>query len=87
MIEVGYRRAYPVLVFCGIAAALVAAIVVGATLLADASGQVIGVAEAIAGGAIFATVLVAVVPHAFAEVSRWAAVAAIAGFVAAYLLA
>ena len=83
----GRSRGYPVAVFAGIALALVAALVVGATLLADARPSVVGVAEAVAGGAIFATVLVAIVPHAFAEVSRWAAVAAVAGLVVAYLLA
>ena len=87
IVRAGYPRRYPVLLFGGIALALVAAIVVGATLLADAADSVIGTAEAIAGGAIFATVLVAVIPHAFAEVSRWAAVAGMAGLVTAYLLA
>lgn len=83
----GRSRGYPVALFAGIALALIAALVVGATLLEDARPSVIGFAEALAGGAIFATVLVAIVPHAFAEVSRWAAVAAMAGLVAAYLLA
>ncbi len=86
MIEAGYARTYPLALFGGIALALVAAIVLGATLLADASDGVIGAAEAIAGGAIFATVLVAVIPHAFAEVSRVAAVAAVLGLVTGYAL-
>ncbi len=67
--------------------ALVVAIVAGATLLASTSERVIGAAEAVAGGAIFATVLVAIIPHAFAEVSRWAAVAAVLGLTVAYVLA
>lgn len=85
--EAGYPRRYPILMFGGIALALVIALVAGATLLSDAPNGVIGTAEAVAGGAIFATVLVAIIPHAFASVSRWAAVAAVAGLVSAYLLA
>jgi ZIP family zinc transporter len=83
----GRSRGFAILVFAGIALALVAAIVVGSTLLIDAHESVIGLAEAVAGGAIFATVSIAIIPHAFAEVSRWAAVAGMLGLVAAYLLA
>jgi ZIP family zinc transporter len=87
MTEGGYSRRYPILLFAGIGLALLGALVLGATLLSGTSDAVIGTAEAVAGGAIFATVLIAIVPHAFAEVSRWAAVAAVAGLVTAYLLA
>ena len=83
----GYSRRYPILLFFGIGVALLGAITLGATLLADTPDVVIGTGEAVAGGAIFATVLIAVVPHAFAEVSRWAAVSALGGFVLAFLLA
>jgi ZIP family zinc transporter len=87
IVAAGYGRRYPILLFTAIAVALLAAIILGATLLADAGGAVIGTAEAVAGGAVFATVLVAVIPHAFAEVNRWAAVSAMLGLVTAYLLA
>jgi ZIP family zinc transporter len=86
IVDAGYSRRYPIVLFTAIGGALLAAIVVGATLLAGASDRVIGTAEAAAGGAIFATVLVALVPHAFAEVSRWAAVSAVLGLVLGYLL-
>jgi zinc transporter, ZIP family len=86
IVTAGYSRRYPILLFAGIGLALLGAIVVGATLLAGTSDTVIGTAEAVAGGAIFATVLIAIIPHAFAEVSRWAAVAAVAGLVVGYLL-
>lgn len=86
MIEAGYSRRYPILMFAGIALALLIAMVLGATLLASASEKVIGSAEAVAGGAIFATVLIAIIPHGFAEVSRWAAVSAVAGLIAGFLL-
>ena len=86
IVSAGYSRRYPIALFAGIGAALLVAIAVGATVLAGAPDRVIGTAEAVAGGAIFATVLVAIIPHAFAEVSRWAAVAATAGLVTGYLL-
>jgi ZIP family zinc transporter len=86
IVDAGYSRRYPIVLFAGIGVALIVAIVVGATLLAGASDRLIGTAEAIAGGAIFATVLVALVPHAFAEVSRWAAVSAVLGLVLGYVL-
>jgi zinc transporter, ZIP family len=86
IVTAGYSRGYPIALFAAIGLALLVAIVVGATVLAGTSDRVIGTAEAVAGGAIFATVLVAIIPHAFAEVSRWAAVAAMAGLAAGYLL-
>jgi zinc transporter, ZIP family len=82
----GSSRRFAIGLFAVIGAALFVALLLGATLLSDASDSVIGTAEAVAGGAIFATVLVAVIPHAFAEVSRWAAVAAILGLVTSFLL-
>jgi ZIP family zinc transporter len=83
----GSSRAFAIGVFSAIGVALVVALVLGATLLADASTAVTGTAQAVAAGAVFATVLIAVVPHAFAEVSRWAAVSASLGLVLAYVLA
>ena len=86
IVTAGYSTRFPIALFAGIGLALLVAIVIGATLLAGTSDTVIGTAEAVAGGAIFATVLVAIIPHAFAEVTRWAAVAAVAGLVAGFLL-
>lgn len=87
IVDGGHSRRFAVLLFSGIAVALLGAIMLGSTLLLDAGDTVIGLAQAVAGGAIFATVTTAIVPHAFAEVSRWAAVAAGLGFLAGYLLA
>lgn len=70
-----------------IGVALTAATVVGGTLLADASPELIGTAQAIAAGAVLAVISIAIVPHAFEEVSRLVAAATMAGFVAGYLLA
>jgi zinc transporter, ZIP family len=70
----------------GIGLMLALATVLGGTVLADASPELIGTAQAIAAGAVLAVITIAVVPHAFEEVSRLVATATVAGFVAGYLL-
>jgi ZIP family zinc transporter len=82
----GRSRRFAVGLLAAIGAALLAATIVGGTVLVDADPAVVGTAQAIASGAVIAVISVAIVPHAFAEVSRWVAVAAAAGFVAGYLL-
>ena len=56
------------------------------TVLADAPDEIIGVAQAVAAGAVLAVVAIAVIPHAFEEVSRAVALATTVGFVVGYLL-
>jgi zinc transporter ZupT len=46
----------------------------------------VGTAQAVAAGAVLAVVTIAVIPHAFDEVSRRVATATVAGFVLGYLL-
>lgn len=70
----------------GIGLLLALATVLGGTVLADASPELIGTAQAIAAGAVLAVITIAVVPHAFEEVSRLVATATVAGFAAGYLL-
>jgi zinc transporter, ZIP family len=65
---------------------LALATVLGGTVLADASPELIGTAQAVAAGAVLAVVTIAIVPHAFNEVSRLAASATVLGFVGGYLL-
>jgi hypothetical protein len=60
--------------------------VLGGTALADASGEVVGTAQAIAAGAVLAVITIAIVPHAFEEVSRIVAAATVLGFLVGYLL-
>ena len=55
-------------------------------VLADASPELVGTAQAVAAGAVLAVVTIAVIPHAFEEVSRRVATASVAGFVLGYLL-
>ena len=70
----------------GIGLALALATVLGATVLADASGELIGTAQGVAAGAVLAVVSIAVIPHAFEEVSRLTAVTTVAGFLLGYVL-
>jgi zinc transporter, ZIP family len=65
---------------------LALATTIGGTLLADASDELVGTLQAIAGGAVLAVISIAIVPHAFNQVSRAVATATVAGFVAGYLL-
>ena len=48
--------------------------------------ELVGTAQAIAAAAVLAVISIAIVPHAFAEVSSRVAVATVAEFVCGYLL-
>jgi ZIP family zinc transporter len=82
----GHTRRFVLLLLGAIGLALAAATLLGGTVLADASDELIGTAQAIAAGAVLAVVSIAIVPHAFNEVSRSVATATVAGFIAGYLL-
>jgi zinc transporter, ZIP family len=82
----GHTARFAIGVLAGIGLALAIATALGGTVLADASAEFIGTAEALAAGAVLAVVTIAVIPHAFDEVSRLAAMATAAGFVLGYLL-
>jgi len=86
MIAGGRTPGFAIRLMGGIGLGLAVATVLGGTALADASPELIGTAQAIAAGAVLAVVTIAVIPHAFAEVSRRTAVATVAGFVLGYLL-
>jgi zinc transporter, ZIP family len=82
----GHTKRFAVLLLGGIGLALALATVLGGTVLADASPELIGGAQALAAGAVLAVVSIAIVPHAFEEVSSGVAIATVLGFVAGYLL-
>ena len=82
----GHSRAFALRLLGAIGAALAVSTVLGGTLLADASAAVVGTAQAVAAGAVLAVISIAIVPHAFSEVSRTVATATVAGFIAGYLL-
>jgi ZIP family zinc transporter len=69
-----------------IGVALAAATVAGGTVLGDASPELVGTAQAVAAGAVLAVVSIAVIPHAFEEVSSLVASATVLGFIGGYLL-
>jgi ZIP family zinc transporter len=82
----GRSRGFVLRLLGGIGLALALATTLGGTVLADASEELVGTLQAIAAGAVLAVISVAIVPHAFSEVSRTVATATVAGFVAGYLL-
>jgi zinc transporter, ZIP family len=82
----GHTKRFAVVLLSGIGLALALATVLGGTVLAGASPELIGGAQALAAGAVLAVVSIAIVPHAFEEVSSGVAIATVLGFVAGYLL-
>jgi ZIP family zinc transporter len=82
----GRTPGFAIRVLGGIGLVAALATVLGGTALADASPEFIGTAQAVAAGAVMAVVTIAVIPHAFEEVSRRVATASVAGFVLGYLL-
>ena len=82
----GRGRRFAVALLGAIGVALALATVLGGTVLADASDELVGTAQAVAAGAVLAVVSISIVPHAFSEVSRTVATATVAGFAAGYLL-
>jgi ZIP family zinc transporter len=82
----GHAKRFAVVLLGGIGLALAGAAILGGTVLADIDETAVGFLQALAAGAVLAVVLVSIIPHAFAEVSRWVAAAAAAGFVLGYSL-
>ena len=82
----GHTRRFAVGLLAGIGLALAFATLLGGTVLADASPELIGSAQAVAAGAVLAVVSISIIPHAFSEVSSAVAAATVAGFVAGFLL-
>jgi zinc transporter, ZIP family len=83
----GHPARFVVGLLGGIGLALAVATVLGGTVLSGASPEFVGTAQAVAAGAVLAVISIAIVPHAFAEVSSRVATATVLGFVAGYLLA
>jgi zinc transporter, ZIP family len=86
MIAGGRSKRFAVVTLGALGLSLALATFLGGTVLADASPELIGTAEAIAAGAVLAVVSIAVIPHAFEEVSSLVATATVLGFVSGYLL-
>jgi ZIP family zinc transporter len=82
----GHSKRFAIMLLTAIGAALALATVLGGTVLADASGELVGTAQAVAAGAVLAVVTIAIVPHAFEEVSRLVAATTVLGFLVGYVL-
>jgi ZIP family zinc transporter len=82
----GRSRQFAITLLAGIGLALAGATVLGATVLADASPDLVGTAQALAAGAVLAVVSISIIPYAFSEVSRLVASATVLGFIGGYLL-
>jgi ZIP family zinc transporter len=82
----GHAPRFALALLTAIGFSLALAVVLGGTVLADASAELVGTAQAVAAGAVLAVVSIAIVPHAFSEVNRVVASATVAGFIAGYLL-
>ena len=82
----GHTRRFAIGLLGAIGVALALATVVGGTVLADAAPELIGTAQAIAAGAVLAVVSIAIIPHAFEEVSSLVATVTVAGFIVGYVL-
>ena len=82
----GRTRRFAVVLLGAIGLALAASTALGGTVLSDVSPDVVGTAQAVAAGAVLAVVSIAIIPHAFAEVSSLVASATVLGFVGGYLL-
>jgi ZIP family zinc transporter len=86
ILAAGRSRGYVLRLLGGIGLGLAVATTLGGTALADASEELIGTLQAVAAGAVLAVISVAIIPHAFSEVSRAVATAMVAGFVLGYVL-
>ena len=82
----GHPPRFAVGLMGSIGVSLMVATILGGTLLTGVDPAIIGVAEAVAAGAVLAVVSVSVIPHAFSEVSSAVAIASVLGFVAGFLL-
>jgi zinc transporter, ZIP family len=82
----GKTRGFAVGLLGLIGLALALATILGGTVLADASPELIGTTQGVAAGAVLAVISIAIIPHAFEEVSGLVAMATVLGFIGGYLL-
>jgi ZIP family zinc transporter len=86
ILAAGRSSRFALILLGAIGLALAFATVLGGTVFADASEEVVGTAQAIAAGAVLAVVSIAVIPYAFSKVSTTVATATVLGFVVGYVL-
>jgi ZIP family zinc transporter len=86
ILAAGRSRRFALGLLGTIGVALMLATILGGTVFADASEELVGAAQAIAAGAVLAVISIAVIPYAFSTVSRQVAIATMLGFVVGYAL-
>jgi ZIP family zinc transporter len=86
ILAAGRSKAFALGLLGAIGVSLMLATILGGTVFADASEEMVGAAQAVAAGAVLAVVSIAVIPYAFSEVSRRVAFATVLGFVVGYAL-
>lgn len=86
IIHGGHSKRFAIMLLGAIGVTLAGATILGAKLLGGTSPEFIGVAQAIAAGAVLAVVSISIIPHAFAEVNGWVAFYSVVGFVVGYVL-
>lgn len=82
----GRSRVFELALLGGIALALAASVLAGSLLPEDTPGVLVGTGEALAAGAILATVASAIIPDAYGKVGKLAPIVLVLGFVTGYLL-
>jgi len=82
----GKSKGFAIGLIGGIGLCLVAATVLGGTLLSSAPDRLIGSSQAVAGGAILAVESISIIPYAFEEANSAVAIATVLGLIGGYLL-
>ena len=82
----GRSRRFALGLLTSIGALLAVTVILGGTIASGLDERVVGVAEAVAAGAILAVLTISIIPYAFKQVSSQAALAAAVGFTTGYLL-
>ena len=82
----GRSKRFAIGLLTGIGLLLSVTTVLGGTVAAGLDETVVGVAQAVAAGAVLAVLSISIIPYAFEQVSSQVALAAALGFTAGYLL-
>ena len=82
----GRSKRFAIGLLTGIGVLLAVTTVLGGTVAAGLDPTVVGVAQAVAAGAVLAVLSISIIPYAFEQVDSQVALAAAVGFTAGYLL-
>jgi len=82
----GRSKRFALGLLTGIGVLLAVMVLLGGTVTGGLDEMVVGVAEAVAAGAVLAVLTISIIPYAFEQVSSRVALASAAGFTTGYLL-